>query len=286
MKFPKRWPNRVRKSLIPDKAITPAPPKTFPTSKKKSSSDWRRRWFLSAVALALASSAVMAQTNTPSTGPVRLPSGFTTNAPVAAPSFAPAVSSPPVAPQTATSADAGDIRDIRGPISIPYEWLWVAYILIGLVVASMLYVTWRFFLGRFKAKEKMPFELALDLLGEAYKQLRDEEITAREYAFLASEIIRLYIEQRFGEKAARRTTEEFLSDLLRQTGTPLAQYRGRLEDFLNYCDLMKFARWEASTRDLESMHESAREFILETRPQPESTKAATPSAQPQLVQAK
>jgi len=111
--------------------------------------------------------------------------------------------------------------------------------------------------------------------------------TAREYAFTVSEIIRVYIEQCFGEKAARRTTEEFLSDLLQQTGTPLAQHRRRLEDFLSYCDLMKFARWEATVREMESMLESARVFILDTRPQPEPAPAPPNApAQPELVQAK
>ena len=109
--------------------------------------------------------------------------------------------------------------------------------------------------------------------------------TVREYAFTVSEIIRVYIEQRFGEKAARRTTEEFLSDLLKQTGTPLAQHAAPLEDFLSHCDLIKFAKWGASERELESMQESARAFILDTRPQPEPRPAPT-KAQPELAPVK
>jgi hypothetical protein len=79
-----------------------------------------------------------------------------------------------------------------------------------------------------------------------------------------------------------------LSDLLRQTGTPLAAHRERLENFLNHCDLIKFARWGASERELESMHESARVFILDTRPQPEPARPVKASApvQPVLAQAK
>jgi hypothetical protein len=174
-------------------------------------------------------------------------------------------------------------------MAIPYEWLWAAYLVGGLLIAWALHAAWRFFRGRFKAKEKMPFELALDLLDEAYKQVSSEEITVREYAFLASEVIRIYIEQRFGEKAARRTTQEFLSDLLRHKGTPLAGHHGLLEDFLNHCDLIKFARWGASMKEIESMHKSARVFILDTRPQPEPAKSAPSSvapAHPELLQAK
>jgi hypothetical protein len=41
-----------------------------------------------------------------------------------------------------------------------------------------------------------------------------------------------------------------------------------LEDFLQYCDLAKFAKWQLSPVDMAAMYESARMFILETRPQP------------------
>jgi len=165
-----------------------------------------------------------------------------------------------------------------------------ANVLVALVLAAALYAAWRFFRSRVKTKAKLPFEIALERL-EAARELMTPD-TVREYAFTVSEIIRVYIEQSFGEKAARRTTEEFLSDLLQQTGTPLAQHRALLEDFLNHCDLMKYARWGASVREMESMQESARVFILDTRPQPEPAKATTlpaqPSApeQPELVQVK
>ena len=92
------------------------------------------------------------------------------------------------------------------------------------------------------------------------------EPQAREYSFAVSEITRRYIESRFHERAARRTTEEFLHDLLAKADTPLAAHREQLEDVLNHCDLAKFARWHLSVSDMEAMHASARAFILETRP--------------------
>ena len=101
-------------------------------------------------------------------------------------------------------------------MSIPYEWLWAAYAVIALVVAGLLYAAWRFFRRKTAAKAKLPYEIALEKL-EAARALMTVE-TVREYAFTVSEIIRVYIEQRFGEKAARRTTEEFLSDLLAANG--------------------------------------------------------------------
>ena len=233
-------------------------------------------------------------------GPVHDPTAAASSVPAMSTSLlapAPAatnVMTSPVAPAMSAPATglpaptvAGDIRDIRGVISIPYEWLWAGYVLIGVAAAGLLYAAWRFLRRKAAAKAKLPFEIALEKL-EAARSLMTVE-TVREYAFTVSEIIRVYIEQRFGEKAARRTTEEFLSDLLAQTGTPLAQHRALLEDFLNHCDLIKFARWGATDRELESMHESARAFILDTRPQPDAAqKAAKPAPlpQPELAPAK
>jgi hypothetical protein len=217
-------------------------------------------------------------------GPVNFPASTLASSqpgPVVTPT--PTLSPAPAAAQQSAAA-AEDIRDIRGPISIPYQWLWAAYLAGGLALAAALYAAWRFLRRRVVARAKTPFEIALERLEEARALMTENQV--REYAFAVSEIIRVYIEKRFGEKAARRTTEEFLSDLLQQTGTPLANHRGLLEDFLQHCDLPKFARWQLSIREMESMHESAHAFILDTRPQPETAKPAHPPPQPVLVEAK
>jgi hypothetical protein len=226
-------------------------------------------------------------------GPVVLPPGTTNSAPVfnqlpsptpassqAAPTFSQPIASPSPAPTTPDVS--GDIHDIRGPIAIPYEYIWAAYIIGALVAAALGYAIWRFIRSRAKAKAKLPYEIALERL-EAARSLMSTE-SVREYAFTVSEIIRVYIEQCFGEKAARRTTEEFLSDLVNMASSPLAAHRSRLEDFLGHCDLIKFARWGASARELESMHESARVFIVETKPRPDAVQAETKATVPPAPQ--
>ena len=210
-------------------------------------------------------------------GPVHFPAS--TNAvpataiPVAAPTSIPTLSSPTPAtsPAVGSAGTAKDIHDIHGLILIPYEWLWAFYLFCAVIAGVALWAIWRLIRRAARVKAKLPFEIALERL-EAARALMAAN-TVREYAFTVSEIIRVYIEQRFGEKAAHRTTGEFLSDLLQQTDTPLAAHRRRLEDFLGHCDLIKFARWQLSVAELESMHESARVFVLETRPQPEPVEA-------------
>jgi len=211
-------------------------------------------------------------------GPVHIPPDYATNAPMqttiapasalagpkqaAQPTAAPTPNTASPAATTGT-ADSGDIRDIRGVISIPYPLLWLLYIVGGVALAAVLYFAWKW-IHRTVIKPKQPHELALERLEAARALMNEGQV--REYAFAVSEAVRLYIEQRFGEKARRRTTEEFISDLLKQTGTPLAEHRALLEDFLMHCDLPKFARWQLSTAEMESMHESARAFIINTRP--------------------
>jgi hypothetical protein len=216
-------------------------------------------------------------------GPVHVPAGYATNSPANSPTMQtaiapasslagpvqpaqPAVTNAPgsAAPSASTgTADSGDIHDIRGVISIPYPLLWLMYIVGGVALAAALYYGWKW-LHRTVIRPKLPHELALERLEAARALMNEGQV--REYAFAVSEAVRLYIEQRFGEKARRRTTEEFINDLLKQTGTPLAEHRALLEDFLMHCDLPKFARWQLSTAEMESMHESARAFITNTRP--------------------
>jgi Domain of unknown function (DUF4381) len=189
------------------------------------------------------------------------------------------------APTALSTADlAEDIRDIHGPISIPYQWLWLAYLAGVLAVIAALYAGWRAYRRHAKERAKLPHELALERLEAARVLMTENQV--REYAFEVSEIVRVYIEKRFGERAARRTTEEFLSDLLKQTGTPLAEYCDSLEDFLHHCDLPKFARWQLSVREMEAMQESARSFIVHTKPQPKHVVSAKAQAQPELIPAK
>jgi len=298
MKYPKKGFNRMLKKsapgqtdgeiVLPKKAPLPVQPKLG----KPASSGWKHRWFLPlaimtlVVGLGLGTGPVLAQ-DASNSGPVQFPASASTatNAPAVSPVQATPTATPTPAlsntPSANTATEAGDIHDIRGPISIPYQWLWVIYVAASLLAAAALYGLWRLLRRRAKIAAKLPYEIALEKL-EAARALMTAE-TVREYAFTVSEVIRVYIEQRFGEKAARRTTEEFLSDLLQQTGTPLAQHRRRLEDFLEHCDLMKFARWSASVREMESMLESARVFVLETWPQPEPAKTSVAPAQPELA---
>jgi hypothetical protein len=155
-----------------------------------------------------------------------------------------------------------DIRDIRGPKHIPSPWLWPAWLAGGLALTALGYAAWRWNRRRALAAAKLPYEIALDRLEEARALMQPEN--AREFSITVSEIVRHYIEDRFHVGAARRTTEEFLYDLLESSDALLAGHRALLADFLHHCDLAKFALWVLSIEEMENMLQSARTFVIET----------------------
>jgi hypothetical protein len=93
--------------------------------------------------------------------------------------------------------------------------------------------------------------------------------SVREFSIAISDIVRRYIEDEFQITATHRTTEEFLRDLLESSNASLAAHRNLLAQFLNQCDVAKFAGVGLSMRIMETLHQSARSFVIESsKPMP------------------
>lgn len=166
----------------------------------------------------------------------------------------------------APSPTPADIRDIRGPVPIPIAWLGPALVLGALLLAAV--VAWlvrRWWQRRARrvAPPRPADVVALERL-EAARALLDPP-RAREFCFAVSEAIRLYLEDRFALRAAPRTTEEFLAELVRApAATGLEAHAVALGDFLRSSDLAKFARAALARDEMEDMHASAVRFVRET----------------------
>jgi len=243
--------------------------------KTKFETNLSRGLAVTAIALSLASSngfaltkAASGQTTTPVTSTVA------PAAKQATPSVAKA------SPATPASAITEDIRDIRGPKHIPSPWLWPLWLAGGAALAALLYAAWRWNRRRALIAALLPYEIALAKLEEARALMQPEN--AREFSITVSEIVRQYIEVRFEVWAAHRTTEEFLHDLIDPSDVSLAHHRNSLADFLRHCDLAKFARWILSVEEMETMLQSAHNFVLETGKTPSlETIAATATPVPE-----
>ena len=173
--------------------------------------------------------------------------------------------SPGSVPGTTPGPDE-DIRDIRGPKGLLPPWLIPALLAGALLLLIGGYAAWRRHRRRHRPRVLLPFEAALQRL-EDIRTLLDPA-SAREFSIAVSDIVRQYIEIQFMVTATHRTTEEFLRDLLETSNAALAAHRNLLAEFLNQCDLAKFAGVSLSRQILESLHGSARTFVTESSKPP------------------
>lgn len=165
-----------------------------------------------------------------------------------------------------------DIRDIRGPKFVRPEWLVPVLVSAGVLLALCTYGVWRWRRRR-KTPARLPsFEIALQRLEEIRPLMVPGK--ARDFGIAVSDIIRDYIERRFEVVATQRTTEEFLQDLLAAANESLVRHRPLLSEFLQQCDLVKFAGLSPAPLMMESLWQSARAFVLETA-QTDATLSAT-----------
>ncbi|MGW8288598.1 MAG: BatD family protein, partial [Desulfobulbales bacterium] len=157
-------------------------------------------------------------------------------------------------------ADQVAIKDIKPPLLLPPNRVRLA-LLIGLILfVSALAVCIFYFWNKRKRKKVSP-ETALSpeeiARQELDRLLAENLLTKGEIKFFhlrISDILRRYIENRFGLKAPERTTEEFLVELSRAdsaTDALLRDHKTLLTDFLTQCDLVKFAKHEPSINECE-----------------------------------
>ncbi|MDK3156788.1 DUF4381 family protein [Kamptonema cortianum] len=157
-----------------------------------------------------------------------------------------------------------DIRDIQGPVHIPSLWDYAGLFIAALIGAAIAGIA-VFVAMRYRSRRHIPTadEIALAQLAQAGQLIAEGQ--AKEFCIQVSDCVRTYIESRFHQRAAHRTTEEFLNDMLTVEGHELGAHKELLADFLRYCDLAKFAKWSFSSEEMENMLGAARKFVEETR---------------------
>jgi hypothetical protein len=162
----------------------------------------------------------------------------------------------------ADAAPDDDIRDIRGPKYIFPLWQVMSLVAAAVLLAAGGYAWWRWRQRRRAARKLELFEIALQRLDAARALMHPSSV--KEYSVAISDVVRQYIEAAMQVTATHRTTEEFLHGLLSSSNAALAAHRGLLADFLSQCDMAKFAGVGLSMQIMESLHRSARSFVIET----------------------
>ncbi len=160
-------------------------------------------------------------------------------------------------------AAAATVRDIAPPLDMPRgSGGWIALAAAGILAAACLVWWWR---RPHRAKEVPVVAahlLALRQLRELQAERLVEKGDIKGFHIRVSGVLRRYIENRFGVHAPEQTTEEFLATL-GNDGT-LGESRPLLREFLNRCDLVKFAKHQPATAESQDTFDTCRQFVVET----------------------
>ena len=170
--------------------------------------------------------------------------------------------------QERTSLVSDELKDITGieeSAKAPAR-LWWPYTL-GLAVVllmSLFLVGWRYYRRQPDKSDLPPGIWALTELErlESLAQGANDDRLQR-YPGMLSHVIRTYLEKRFELRASRQTTPEFLH-AIKESPLLNAGHRELLKDFLERCDLAKFANLQFSPEEYRALAQSARKFVEET----------------------
>src|SRR5213596_607756 len=159
---------------------------------------------------------------------------------------------------------AEELHDISPPVdySLISPWLIFLGVFVSLTVIGL--VIW-FIAKSFRrpTPPQSPRERALALLEQTRTQIT--AIDPYRFSIRVSDILRRYVTEQFGLPVTRQTSVEFLNGL--RGSSPFSDdEKSLLEDFLNRCDLIKFARYEATLSDSELLLEESIRFVKGGQP--------------------
>ena len=170
-----------------------------------------------------------------------------------------------LSPLPHTASATNDIRDIKPPVAIPSGWEWLWWALFGLALAAVLFALWKWWQ---KKRAEIPFVPPVPAHIRAKRKLQEALALIAQpkpFCILVSDTLRTYLEERFEFHAPERTTEEFLYEL-QATDRLTRDQKDSLGDFLQRCDLVKFAKYEPREPELRDLHGSALRLVEETEP--------------------
>jgi hypothetical protein len=152
-----------------------------------------------------------------------------------------------------------NFHEIAPPVDYSFFPTWAVFLasFLGLCLVGL--IVWFFARTRKPAAPpKLPREIALEEL----ERIANEIETTNPYVFSirVSDILRRYVTNQYAMPVTRQTSIEFLTALARQSPFS-ANEKSLLEDFLNRCDLIKFARYEATPADSQLLLKEATRFV-------------------------
>jgi hypothetical protein len=165
------------------------------------------------------------------------------------------------AQDTSSASPTPAIRDIRPPVDVfPYP-MWMV-VTAGVVAAALLALLTAFIVRAVRNRPNAPpptaREIALRRLKEAEADL--ERIEPYAFSIRVSDILRQYISAQYRLHATEQTSQEFLAEAAKSPHFTGAD-KELLADFLERCDLIKFAHVDATSDDSRGLLAQAVRFV-------------------------
>ena len=169
--------------------------------------------------------------------------------------------------QSIKPPDATEMKEIKGPWSVPPNWfLYILVLLLLIVIVGALVLLYL----RKRAKpmnlqsevgpQRQPHEIAYEQLNRIEEMNWIAQGEMKVYHTEISHIIRQYIAARYHIPALELTTQELL-DRLQPENIP----RERIRQFFTNCDLVKFARYSPTKPEAHERMQEARRIVDETK---------------------
>lgn len=182
------------------------------------------------------------------------------------------------------SPELGDPEDIEnltihpdeGPVSIPskwYDWIpdwwvWVVIALIAIALGVVIYFLYKkngpsLFVPR---RLPTPFEIATQRLQELKRRRLIEQGQTKMYYTELIDILRAYLEGRFGINAMEMPTKQILKKLRENKETHLSS--AQMEQVLHLADFVKFAAANPDPLEGQKTFNTISDFVMSTKPEP------------------
>lgn len=162
------------------------------------------------------------------------------------------------------------IKEIKSPVDVPFHWKEaLPYIIGGIAILAVLVALIIYIKRRKKQKPaeikiedtRTPAEIALEQLNRLKEEKLWQQGRVKEFHIRLSDILRIYIETRFGIPAMEQTSDELLGSLRNTVGE---EQRAKIRQVLLLADLVKFAKETPVSYENELSIQNTEGFIIAT----------------------
>lgn len=154
--------------------------------------------------------------------------------------------------------------------SLP-DWLyeyWWALLIVALLIAAIIILIIRYKktgkISLVKTKELLPHEVALNKLDKLKEKKLWEQGLERVYFTELTEILRVYLQTRFGINAMEMTSSQIIRTL--SVNSEISDKKSYIERILDVADFVKFAKMRPLPNENTEAFDNAVCFINETKP--------------------